>query len=83
MGHGVYIGAVQSEISNKAVQSEISNKIPIVFCNCQLAPAGLDPEKKNRLRGTRPMPPATGAPVSTWPGRVGISFRSRKDNSIV
>ena len=39
--------------------------------------------QKIRLRGTPPRPPATGAPVSTPQGRVGILFRSIKAHAVV
>ena len=77
MGHEVFIRAIQIEISNS------NSQLFLVIANWHPREWFLSTQRKNRLRGTRAMPPATGAPFSTPPGRVGISFRSTKAHAVV
>ena len=69
MGHGVFIRAVQIEISNSNSQ--------LFFVTANWHPWGWflsSQREKKHLRGTRLMPPATGAPFSTSSGGIGMLF---------
>ena len=76
MEHAVFIRAIQIEISNS------NSQLFLVIANWHPREWFLSTQRKNRLMGTRAMPPATGVPFST-PGRVGISFRSTTAHAVV